>query len=292
MFKIRSLTLDAAKKTLKGKFQPSTTAERDFNKALKKVARVSGHIVEAHAHGADLIDPHVMDKALKDYAKLITPWAQRQSAKMLEKVQQSNKRAYKNKSKAIGTALNLGVAEKDVGEVARKLLNEQVALIQSIPLEAGLRAQKIAYQNFLKGTRAIADPAVVQRLLNERLDLIQFHNLSAAEGGFGDNDLEEEMSRSMEVAINRATLIARTETARATASINQARAVSVGSNQYRWHNSGDGAVRHSHKIYKGKPLQGKIFSWDDPPTLDDGMKGNPGEFPNCRCFAEPVFPTE
>jgi uncharacterized protein with gpF-like domain len=68
--------------------------------------------------------------------------------------------------------------------------------------------------------------------------------------------------------------------------------MAVGSNQYRWHNSGDGAVRHSHKIYKGKKLQGMIFSWDAPPTLDDGMTGHPGTFPRCRCFAEPVFGDE
>ena len=29
--------------------------------------------------------------------------------------------------------------------------------------------------------------------------------------------------------------------------------------------------------------------WDSPPTLD-GMKGHAGEFPNCRCYPEPVIP--
>ncbi len=105
-------------------------------------------------------------------------------------------------------------------------------------------------------------------------------------------ELEKQLGLSTEVAISRAQLIAVTETARANASINQARALAVGSGQYRWHNSGDEAVRKSHKTYKGKPLQGRIFSWDSPPTLDDGMKGHPGTFPRCRCFAEPVFDEE
>lgn len=263
---MRSLTLDA-KKTIRGNFKPSSAAEREFYRQLKKVAQVSGHIVERHAVGPQLVDEAAMQEELRRYAEKLGPWATRQSAKMLEQVQKSNRRAYQQKSKAIGTALKLGVAEKDVGEVALALLNEQVGLIKSIPLEAGLRAQKIAFESFFAGTRAEANEDTIKQLT-------------------------EEMGFSTQAAISRATLIARTETARANATINQSRAMAVGSNQYRWHNSGDESVRHSHKFYKGKRLQGMIFSWDSPPTLDDGMTGHPGTFPNCRCFAEPVFTDE
>ncbi len=154
-----------------------------------------------------------------------------------------------------------------MGGVAARLLLEQVALIKSIPIEAGERAQKIAYEAVLQGTRAEANEDTIA-------------------------ELQKQLGLSTEVAISRAQLIAVTETARANASINQARAQAVGSGQYRWHNSGDEAVRHAHKFYKGKRLQGRIFSWDDPPTLDDGTKGHPGTFPRCRCFAEPVFDDE
>lgn len=253
--------------TIKGKFKPSAAAEREFYRQLKKVALASGHVVERHADGAQLVDTQGMQEELRKYSEKLGPWATRQAAKMLDQVQRSNKRAYQQKSKAIGTALDLGVAQKDVGQAALALLNEQVALIKSIPLEAGLRAQKIATEAFFHGTRAIPDTDTIR-------------------------ELELEMGFSTKVAISRATLIARTETARANAYINQSRAQSVGSNQYRWHNSGDEAVRHSHKFYKGKRLQGMIFSWDAPPTLDDGMTGHPGTFPNCRCFAEPVFENE
>lgn len=263
---IRSLTYDA-KRALKGKFKPSTTAEAQFYKQLKKVAEASGHIVEQHADGAVLVNEQAMTDALKAYSRQLAPWAARQSAKLLKTVEESNERAYKKKSKAIGTALNLGVAEADVGQTSLALLNEQVALIQSIPLEAGLRAQKIAHEAFFKGVRAEANQDTISELV-------------------------EQMGLSTEVATSRAYLIARTETARANASINQARAMRVGSRQYRWHNSGDEAVRHSHKYLRGKRLDGMIFSWDAPPTLDDGMTGHPGTFPNCRCFAEPVFDTE
>jgi SPP1 gp7 family putative phage head morphogenesis protein len=276
--KFRSLTFDAKKKTVKGNFKPSTKAEAQFYKQLKKVARATGHIIDTHiAHvpheDVDAILDHLvrndpkLQRDLKLYSQKLEPWARRQSAKLLQSVQRSNKRAYQRKAKTIGVLLNEQVAENDVGDVAVRLMIEQVALIQSIPLEAGLRAQKIAREAVMTGTRARPDQDTVA-------------------------ELQKQLGLSTEVAESRAQLIAITETARATASINQARAMAVGSNSYRWHNSGDEAVRHSHRIYKGKPLQGRIFSWDDPPTLDDGMTGHPGTFPRCRCFAEPVFDVE
>lgn len=255
------------KKTLKGKFKPSSAAERAFYQQLKKVAQVSGEIVERHADGATLIEPAKMQQELEAYAKRIEPWARRQSVKLLEQVQRSNKSAYTKKSKLMGKLINQGVGEVDVLNFARLLINEQVQLIKSLPIEAGLRAQKIAFEAATTGTRAEVNKDTVK-------------------------ELEEQMGMTTEVATNRALLIARTETARSNAAINQARAMSVGSRQYRWHNSGDEAVRHSHKFYKGQRLQGMIFSWDDPPTLDDGMTGHPGTFPNCRCFAEPIFEDE
>lgn len=256
-------------KTIKGKFTPSSTAERQFAKSLKKVARASAHLVEQHVgeDGVTIYRSKELNDALESYSKKIEPWARTQSAKMLQHVQKSNKRAYQQKSKALSAAITIEADDSHIGMIARALLEEQVALIRSIPIEAGRRAQEIALKNVLQGTRAAPDQDTVEQL-------------------------QKEMGMTEEVAINRAKLIARTETARANAAINQARAMSVGSGQYRWHNSGDAAVRHSHKFLKGKKLQGMIFSWDAPPTLDDGMTGHPGTFPNCRCFAEPVFDTE
>lgn len=259
-------TFDA--KTIRGNFKPSSTAEREFFRQLKKVAQASGHLIEQHVDGVVLHDADRMQKELDRYAEKLTPWATRQATRMLQQVQRSNKRAYQQKSKAIGIALNLGVAEKDVGDVALALLNEQVGLITSIPIEAGLRAQRIAYEAVLTGTRAAPDSDTIA-------------------------ELADQLGVSTEVAVSRAMLIARTETARANSAMVQARAVAVGSNQYRWHNSGDEAVRHSHKYFtNGQRLQGMIFSWDAPPTLLDGMRGHPGTFPNCRCFPEPVFQDE
>ncbi len=241
-------------------FRASKAAENRFLRALKKVGRTSGHIVEAHVDGHELKDEAAMKRALAEYSKLIGPWAARQSAKMLEAVSRNNRTAYAKQSKLMGRLLRTNVAEADVGRAALRTMNEQVGYIQSIPLDAGLRAQALALQASIDGTRA--------------------------------SEVAEELQRSTGVSERKAELIARTEVARANASINEARAKAVGSQQYIWRNSGDEAVRESHRRYHGKKLDGMVFSWSNPPTLDDGTTGHPGTFPNCRCYAEPFFPDE
>ena len=262
----RGKTRDA-KITVKGKFKPSSAAEKEFFRALKKVAQASSQIINAHVDGVKILEPLEMKRTLEAYSKLIGPWAARQSAKLLDQVQKSNKKAYRAKSNLLAEGMQLMGNESQEGLLAASLMQEQVALIKSIPIEAGLRAQKIAYEAVLSGTRAEANKDTV-------------------------SELQKQLGLTEEVAISRAKLISITETARANAAINQSRAMSVGSKQYRWRNSGDGAVRESHKRRKGKQLDGQIFSWDEPPTLDDGTKGHPGTFPRCRCYAEPVFDTE
>lgn len=280
----RSFTFDATKKD-KDKFKASSNAEREFYKSLKKVARTSGHIVEAYTNGAEITDLKAMTKMLNEYSKQIEPWAARQSAKLLEQVSKSNKRAYRNQSKAMGKALELGVGQGETGRVAMRLLNEQVALIKSIPTEAGLRAQKIAAENYLKGARATVDPRVVSELLRQRRNDIDTHNEFAKLSG--TKELEEEMSRSVEVAINRARLISRTETARANASFVQSRAQAVGVTHYIWRTTMDGAERESHA-----QMNGKVIAYSHSPVLSDGTKGHAGTFPNCRCYQDPVIDDE
>jgi len=283
---IRSLSFDARKadrERTKQKYKASSNAEREFYRALKRVAEQSGHIVDAYTSGAKIIDLQKMTKALEDYSQRLGPWATRQSAKLLEQVSRSNQRAYNNQSKAMGRALRAGVAESETGRVAIALLNEQVALIKSLPIEAGLRAQRIAAENFLKGTRAEVDPQTVERFLRERRYMIEMNNLFAEQAG--TEQFAEEMERSTEVAVNRAKLIARTETARANASFVQARAIAVGVTHYIWRTTMDGAERDSHA-----EMNTEKVAYAEPPRLSDGTVGHAGTFPNCRCWQDPVLP--
>lgn len=234
---------------VKKQFEPSRAAEAAFVRALKKVGRTSGHFVEAHTVGAKINAAPEMYAALKNYSKVLEPWARRQAEKMLEAVSKKSKRAFSNKSKQIGKLLRSTVAEADTGAAAAVLMNEQVALITSIPIRAAERAQKLALEAVYNGTRASA--------------------------------VAEELMRSGKVSESDAVRIARTEVARANASITQVRAQAVGAQGYIWRTTMDGAERESHA-----KMNGKYVAYSKPPTLSDGTTGHAGTFINCRCYQD------
>lgn len=77
-----------------------------------------------------------------------------------------------------------------------------------------------------------------------------------------------------------AKLIARTESAKLQTAIDEYRATSLGSVCYEWLSVKDRRTRKSHK-----DMNGVIVFWreqNQKPLLDN-MRGNAGEFPNCRC---------
>lgn len=81
-----------------------------------------------------------------------------------------------------------------------------------------------------------------------------------------------------------AKLIARTETAKLQTAITKNRAIDVGAITYTWKSSHDKRTRPSHR-----EMNGVIVFWRDDleKPLRDGMRGDAGEFPNCRCDAQP-----
>lgn len=242
-------------------FKPSKAAEASFGRALRQVGRASGHIVDAHVDGSKLIGEKEMRAALAAYSKLLTPWARRQAAKMLEQVSKSNRTAYQKaanaqlqekNAKEMGRLLRITTAESGVREVAAALANEQVGLITSIPLRAGERAQKLALEAVFNGTRA--------------------------------DEIAEALSRSTDVSESDAARIARTEVARSNAALTQARAQGIGAKWYIWRTTMDGAEREAHA-----QMNGEHVKYSEVPELSDGTRGHAGTFPYCRCWQDVQF---
>ena len=111
------------------------------------------------------------------------------------------------------------------------------------------------------------------------------------EAGMRPEDLKIDiLDRFSDLTEARARLIARTETAKAATTLTRVRAQRIGAEWYVWRTSDDARVRSSHEH-----MEGVLVSWNDPPSPEKliGMKDygayHAGEFPNCRCYAQPLL---
>jgi SPP1 gp7 family putative phage head morphogenesis protein len=173
---------------------------------------------------------------------------------MIAEVDRRDMTAWHRTSQNMSRSLHKEVTNAPIGEIVRQLQNDQVHLITSIPLEAAQRVQELTQQYVLGGKRY--------------------------------EQLAEMIANTTGVTMSRATLIARTETAKASAALVQARAQHIGGDSYIWHTVQDIWVRKMHRH-----LNGTVQKWADPPIAEEnGDRHHPGNFPNCRCYAEPIIP--
>jgi SPP1 gp7 family putative phage head morphogenesis protein len=112
-----------------------------------------------------------------------------------------------------------------------------------------------------------------------------------------DGATREEMRKlvmgRLRIGETRAKFIARQETALMTVQYQQEQYQSAGIAKYKWVTAGDHVVRGTRSNDSGnhKALNGKIFSWDNPPAAEffsTGTPCHPGEDFNCRCQAKPI----
>lgn len=96
--------------------------------------------------------------------------------------------------------------------------------------------------------------------------------------GYRAEALEDMIEKQKNVSRNKAKFLARQETKLLVAEYRKNRFKEQGVTRYRWSTILDGRERELHK-----KLNGRIFSWSEPPIIDDvtGERGNPGEAYNC-----------
>jgi SPP1 gp7 family putative phage head morphogenesis protein len=238
-------------------------AETIYESALRTLARQVGDMIGTFKPD----DPQSLDllsEMLHRYSWIIEPWANVIGERMVGDVMKRDAAAWFKVSRAIGLNLRRMIDTAPVGFTMRKLIDDQVHLIRDIPLEAGRQIQKHAQDYVVSGLR-------YDTLIDRVQDIIP-------------------------ATVNRARLIARTETAKAQSAIVQARALHIGSERYYWRSVRDTAVRDKHRELDARSRKGETFAWADPPEAEepraDGTRiyHHPGQFPNCRCFAQPVLP--
>lgn len=226
-------------------FVASRAAERAYERKLRSVAeRVRTTLATTK--------PEQAEKALREYAELIGPWAAQSAATMLATVDRKNRDSFLREAARAGIDMRILLASPGVGYAVQDRIAENVRLIKSIVTHSADDVAKLVQESMATGMRA--------------------------------EDLAKRIERVGEVSKSRARTIAATEVSKAGTALTRARAESVGSEGYIWRTARDGAVRDSHRM-----MEGKFVRWDSPPTLD-GMTGHAGEFPNDRCYPDPVIP--
>lgn len=103
--------------------------------------------------------------------------------------------------------------------------------------------------------------------------------------GYRAESLEDMIAKEKNISQKKAKFLARQETKLLVAEYRKNRYKEMGVTRYRWSAVMDERTRELHR-----ELNGKIFSWDEPPIIDQhtGERGNPSEAYNCRCIAIPV----
>ena len=243
--------MPAKAKKPKSPFEKARSVEESYARDLRRIAREVGRIIDSFPPGDPAMLPRLME-ALRKYAEILRPWAESRAETMIKALDRQDDTAWRKATQAMSQGLRDELRSTPTGFAARALLGEQVELITSLPIKAAERVHRLAQEAVVSGSRS--------------------------------KDFIEEIMRSGEVTKARATMIARTETARVASVLTEARARHIKSEGYIWRTSRDADVRPSHK-----KMEGRYVAWDSPPTLDN-LTGHAGCLPNCRCYPEPVIP--
>ena len=235
-------------------FQKSQRIQLEYERVLRGIVKEIGKLIQGYAP-KDILQVEKLRAALRQYSEILGPWALTIAEKVLNQVDNQDKWAWRQHSKNMSKSLRDEILNAPIGDVFAQMMQEQVNLIKSLPLEAAERVHGLVTENLWQSARA--------------------------------DEIMKKILQTENITQNRARLIARTEIARAANKLTESRATYVGSDGYLWMTSKDLLVRKSHK-----EMHNKFVKWSEPPTLSDKMTGHAGCFPNCRCWSLPLIPGE
>lgn len=171
----------------------------------------------------------------------------------------TRKLTIKEWKKAISKAIGIDIFEDYyMGDFFQKeiekWISDNVDLIRSIPKDALGEMKQMVYEGYVNGRSVTA--------------------------------ISKDIQKHYQVNKRKARLIARDQMGKLSADITKAQQMDAGIREYQWRTCGDSRVRESHK-----KLDKKIFSWDNPPVVDEktGRRCHPGQDYQCRCIAVAVL---
>lgn len=171
-----------------------------------------------------------------------------------------------SKGRQIYKALMQEFKSTTVGPAIQQTIQQNARLIKTVPQTMAREFTKLAEERRFKGIRP-------------------------------EDITKEIQARAPHLTESQARRIARTESAKASTALIQARSENLGLNFYTWLSVDDERVRSSHAS-----MDGIICRWSDPPNPEALFPGpdahnsggcyHPGCIYNCRCRARPVLALE
>lgn len=137
--------------------------------------------------------------------------------------------------------------------------------------------------------------ALIKRVPADYLPQVQGDVMRSITSGNGLQDLVPALEKRNVKIKNWATNVARDQTRKAYATMNRVRMQGVGVKKFEWiHSGGSNQPREYHMHRWPSGLNGGIFSFDDPPIIDErtGQRGFPGDLPYCGCTMRPIIDVE
>ena len=253
---------------------PKRRIEASFLRALNKIARRIIRIVKDCKGDFD-----AMQNSLLEFARtrLFHKLCRAAAMKMVTGLFADQGRTWRQAAAIHGQGRIIYEALKkelvgDTGKTVNRLVEENAALIRTLPRDIADEVARYVSRETFKGRRA--------------------------------SELEDEIQRRFPTYTRaRAKLIARTQVSMTQTDLIRARCEKFGRRWYVWRpiggSQGDGRTRKSHR-----GMSGVICAWTDPPAPEtlfpeknkDGRPRrstlghyHPGQCPNCRCYPEPII---
>lgn len=206
----------------------------------------------------------LLNKLQRDFAKQFGDRSKLVTRRMVKDVDKASKSTLHASLKELsgGLSLKTDILTGELKEILTATIAENVDLIKTIPS---------TYFHNVRGAvmRSITQPdsGGLSRLV-ERLD--------------------KQLTARARQERNKARNLALDQTRKTYNNLNKGRMEAVGLNKFEWvHSMGGQNPRPLHQ----KELNGKVFSFDDLPIIDEktGERGIPGQAINCRCTMLPVI---
>lgn len=185
-------------------------------------------------------------------------------------------------------------ADKIISKWLKKALKSTDESIRKVLFEMSGKEITINYNRAYDDILRLIIDRNVQLITNTtsqtltNIENIVFDGMTTG-GGWGE--IEKTLKEQKVVADNRIKLIARDQTAKANATLNELQQRDAGIKFFMWRTMGDERVSTGKGGHK--QLDGKIYAWDEKenyPVIDSyGNTGLPSQRPNCRCVALPVW---